>query len=114
MLKKQFKKKITMLKFRQLINTSEPVLVFFFHETEGVRQAMSPILQEISKITNGKAKVVKMEIDKNKQVADYYKISAISETMLFKNGQLVWRSEGHLTSEKLIEIINKNIELHTA
>lgn len=103
-----------MLKFRQLINTSEPVLVFFFHETEGIRQAMSPILQEISTITKGRAKVVKMDIDKNQQVAEYYKIVALSETMLFKNGQLLWRSEGNLTAEKLIEIINKNIELHTA
>lgn len=103
-----------MLKFRQLINTPDPVLVFFFHETEGIKQAMSPILQEISNITKGKAKVVKMEIDKNKQVADYYKIEALSETMLFKSGQLLWRSEGNLSAEKLIEIINKNIELHTA
>ena len=54
-----------MSKFNELINSEQPTLVDFFAEWCGPCKAMTPVLQDVVSKINGKAKIIKVDIDKN-------------------------------------------------
>ena len=94
-----------MLKFSELINNDQPVLVDFFAEWCGPCKAMAPQLEQLAKKIDGKAKVIKVDIDKNPQAANAYKIQSVPTLILFRKGQVVWRQSGMANASDLEKII---------
>lgn len=96
-----------MSKFNTLINGSTPVLVDFFAEWCGPCKVMAPILSEVSRQLEGKAKVVKVDIDKNPEAAARYGIRSVPTLLLFRNGEVKWKQSGVLQANQLVEIISQ-------
>lgn len=96
-----------MSKFNELINADQPVLVDFFAEWCGPCKTMAPILQDTVSKLNGKAKVIKVDIDKNPSVASKYGVKSVPTLLLFKKGEIKWRQSGVVSSNKLLEVIKK-------
>lgn len=97
-----------MSKFTDIIKGETPVLVDFYATWCGPCKMMSPILEDVSSQLKGKAKVLKIDIDKNPQAASYYNVRSVPTLILFKKGKQVWRQSGVVQSKQLVQIINQN------
>lgn len=95
--------------FNEIINSEKPVLVDFFAEWCGPCKMMAPILKEVAIQVQGKAKIIKIDVDKNQQVASVYQIRGVPTLILFKNGKQVWRQSGVIQAKELETLINQYI-----
>lgn len=72
----------------------QPVLVDFWAAWCGPCKIQGPIVEEVAKQFDGKAKVAKLDVDANPQTAQMYNILSIPTVMIFKGGQPVWQGVG--------------------
>ena len=104
----QFEKIKDMESFQQLIQSEKPVLVDFYADWCGPCKAMTPTIQEVAKSTEGKARVVKINIDKNTQAAQAYNVQAVPTFIVFRKGDILWRHSGMIDKNSLINVLNQN------
>ncbi|WP_420916722.1 thioredoxin [Persicobacter diffluens] len=98
-----------MSKFKELINGDQPVLVDFYADWCGPCKAQTPILSEVAKAVEGKAKIIKIDVDKNQAAAAQYGVQSIPTLLLFKNGEVVWRNVGVAQKPQLLQAITSNV-----
>lgn len=96
-----------MEKFNTIINKEVPVLVDFFATWCGPCKTLSPILDDLKKELGDKIYIVKIDVDKNLEIANYLQIKGVPTLILYKNGKNVWRQSGIVSKKELITIINK-------
>ncbi|MBU1148659.1 thioredoxin [Patescibacteria group bacterium] len=85
----------------------KPVLVDFFATWCPPCKMLGPIVEELAKDFEGKAKIGKIDVDQNKKYAGQYKVQSIPTIILFKKGEAVETVMGLQSKEKLTELINK-------
>src|SRR5262245_26598777 len=89
----------------EVLKSDKPVVVDFWAEWCGPCRMIAPALEEIAG-TNGKVKIVKLNVDENPQTAAKYGIMSIPTLMMFKNGELASRQVGAAPKAKLEQWIN--------
>ena len=80
--------------FNKLINDSKPTLVDFFATWCGPCKMMAPILEDVKNKVGDTANVIKVDIDKNAELAARYRVQSVPTLIMFKNGEPVWRTVG--------------------
>ena len=93
--------------FNDLIKSDKPVLVDFYADWCGPCKAMEPIVKDVAKDLNGKARIIKIDIDKAVQAANAYDVQAVPTFILFKNGNIVWRHPGMIDKANLLQVMSK-------
>lgn len=88
--------------FESHIKGDKPVVVDFFAEWCGPCKMMPPILQEVKKAAGEKVTVLKMDIDKNPQFARLYNIQSVPTLIIFKNGNVHWRTSGVTPASEIL------------
>jgi thioredoxin 1 len=93
--------------FYQLIQSEKPVLVDFYADWCGPCKAMNPVIKEVARATEGKARVIKVDIDKSVQAANAYQVQAVPTFIIFKKGNIVWRHSGMIDKNSLLDILSR-------
>lgn len=93
----------------EVIQSDKPVLVDFWAVWCGPCQTQEPIVEEVAKVMDGKAKIGKLNVDENPSVSQKFGIMSIPTLMIFKNGAVVKQFIGVQSKETLLGELNKLI-----
>lgn len=94
--------------FNELIDEGV-VLVDFYADWCGPCKMLAPELEKLAENYDGKAKVVKINVDKEQVLAMKYRISSIPALLVFKNGEQVDRQAGYRPYPALEAMIKSHI-----
>lgn len=90
----------------EVIKSEMPVLVDFWATWCGPCQMLAPTIDELAaELTE--AKVCKVNVDENPELASRYKIMTIPSLLVFRNGEVVNRSIGVKTKKEIKEFIEE-------
>ncbi|MCH4831065.1 MULTISPECIES: thioredoxin [Flavobacterium] len=95
--------------FLNIINKDKPVLIDFFATWCGPCQMLAPILKEVKEILGNEIDIIKIDVDKNQELARKYQIRGVPTLILFQRGQPICRQSGLLQKNEIIKMIKEKI-----
>ena len=98
-----------MSKFGELINAHVPVLIDFYTEWNEQSVSMHPVIRDVAAALGDKAKVIKIDVDKNQELADALRIKGLPTLMIYKEGQMIWRQSGELDANTIISLVQEQL-----
>ncbi|MDZ7343286.1 MAG: thioredoxin [candidate division KSB1 bacterium] len=93
----------------EVLNADKPVLVDFWAEWCGPCKMIAPAVAELAKEYDGRAKICKLDVDRNNQTAADYGIRSIPSLLIFKNGKVVEQIVGAVPKQKLKEKLEAHL-----
>lgn len=83
-----------MSNFNQIINSHTPVLVDFYADWCAPCRQVTPILKQLKSELGEKVKIIKINVDKNREISGRYNVRSIPTLFIFKNGEIKWSGMG--------------------
>ncbi|MBZ9652462.1 thioredoxin family protein [Psychroflexus montanilacus] len=97
-----------MTKFGELIDEQKPILLNFFAEWSEDCENIHDQLKDVSAALGDRAKLIKIDAEKNSQLVEALKVKKLPTYMLYKSGEMVWRQSGKLEANDLIILLEDN------
>lgn len=91
--------------FDNLIQSEKPVLIDFHATWCGPCKVLGPILKEVKDNLGDRISIIKIDVDKNQQIASQYQVRGVPTMILFQEGKQLWRESGVLDKNAIIKII---------
>ncbi len=98
-----------MSKFGELVDLNIPVLLDFYTEWNDASVAMHPVLRDVAAAMGDKAKVIKIDVDKNSQLAEALRVKGLPTLMIYKSGEMKWRQSGEQDANTLIGLLKEHL-----
>src|SRR4029079_9956454 len=92
---------------QDVLKSDQPVLVDFWAEWCGPCKMLAPTVEQVAQQYEGRAKIVKMNVDVNTQVPPRYRIKGIPPLTLFKDGSEVDRVVGATSKDNISRMIDR-------
>jgi thioredoxin 1 len=96
---------MNMENFDKLIQSSKPVLVDFYAEWCGPCKMMKPRLLDVAERIGDQAKIVEVDIDIEKELAERFHIQSVPTLIIFKDGKQRWRQSGIISANALTTVL---------
>ena len=94
-------------KFEEIIASDKPVLIDFFATWCGPCKMMHPVLEELHAKFGDKVRIIKIDIDKNQELAAKYNVRSVPTLMIYKDSQQLWRQPGYRPASELETVLNQ-------
>jgi thioredoxin 1 len=94
--------------FSDIIKDEKPVLVDFYADWCGPCKMLAPILKDAKSALGDSVKIVKIDVDKNQELASKYQVRGVPTMILFKNGEQLWRQSGVLQKDEIVKIVQSH------
>jgi thioredoxin 1 len=91
--------------FHDIIHSEKPVLIDFFGTWCGPCQMLAPILKQVKDNLGDRISIIKIDVDKNQELAAKYQVRGVPTMLLFQNGKQLWRQSGVLSKEEIVKLI---------
>lgn len=98
-----------MSKFGELIDLKIPVLLDFYTEWNDQSVAMHPVLRDVAAALGDKAKVIKIDVEKNNQLSEALRIKGLPTLIIYKDGEMKWRQSGEQDANTLISKVKEYV-----
>ena len=96
-----------MSKFQELINGNKPVLIDFFATWCWPCQALAPILVDAKEDLGDAVSIIKIDVDKNQEIAAHFQVKGVPTMMLFQNGKMLWRQSGVVSKNEIVSMVKQ-------
>jgi thioredoxin 1 len=96
-------------KFNEIVQSEIPTLVDSHATWCGPCKMMSPILDQLKSEMGSQVRILKIDVDKNQEVANTFKVRGVPTFVLFKNGEILWRQSGGMDYNTLKNKITQAI-----
>jgi thioredoxin 1 len=93
----------------EVLQSNEPVLIDFWAVWCGPCRMIAPIVEEMAGEYAGKAKIAKLDVDANPNVAMKYGIRSIPTILIFKDGKVVEQIVGAVPKQKLVNALDAHL-----
>ncbi|WP_298237609.1 thioredoxin family protein [uncultured Algibacter sp.] len=98
-----------MSKFGELIDVEIPVLLDFYTEWNDQSTTMHAVLRDVAAALGDKAKVIKIDVEKNGELAEALRVKGLPTLIIYKDGEMKWRQSGEQDANTLIGIIQQYV-----
>lgn len=99
-----------MAKFGELISSDKPVLIDFYAEWEEENSDdVHDMLRDVAAALGDKAKVIKIDIEKNETLANALRIKGNPTFIIYKSGEMKWRQSGDQSANTLIGLVEQYV-----
>lgn len=92
--------------YEALLNSDKLVLVDFYAEWCAPCKKMEPYLKKISEDSSDKVIIMRIDADKNSQLCNDLKVTALPVLKLYKNNQLIWENLGFIEENEVRKQLN--------
>ena len=93
--------------FNDIINSEQLTLVDFFATWCGPCKMMHPVLEQLKDELGESIRIIKIDVDKNNNLAMNYRVQSVPTLMLFRKGEMLWRQSGALRLNDLRAIVSQ-------
>ena len=92
--------------FKDVISGDQLVLVDFFATWCQPCKMMHPILEQVKEVLGERIRIIKVDVDKYGVTASLYRIQSVPTLMLFRRGEVLWRTSGVMQKSELLATID--------
>jgi len=96
-----------MAKFGELISSEIPVLIDFYEDLAEGTTDFHVILRNVAAALGDRAKVIKIDIDKNEELVNALRIKENPTFLIYKEGEMKWRQTGGQDADTLISLVEQ-------
>jgi thioredoxin 1 len=93
----------------EVLNSGVPVLVDFWAAWCAPCRMLAPVVEAIADKYQGRAKVVKLNVDENSLTSGKYNIKGIPTLLLFKGGVIKEQIVGNTTKDTISKMIDNHL-----
>jgi thioredoxin 1 len=93
----------------EVLNSPVPVLVDFWAAWCAPCRMLAPVVEAIAEKYEGKAKIVKLNVDENTLTSGKYNIKGIPTLLLFKDGVIKGQIQGNTTKDVVSKMIDNHL-----
>ncbi len=97
-------------KFKNIINSKTPVLVDFYADWCAPCKQVTPILKVVKESLKENVRIIKVNVDKNPEIATKYQIRNIPTLIVFKEGAVKWKVAGVRPESEIKSIVKQYID----
>lgn len=98
-----------MAKFGELISSNIPTLIDFYADWNENNMSLHSVLRDVAAALGDKAKVIKIDIDKNETLASALRIKGNPTFIIYKDGEMKWRQSGEQDANTLISLVQQYV-----
>lgn len=92
-----------MSSFKELVQSHPLVLIDFSADWCQPCKMLQPVLKEVAQKMGDRVRILKIDIDKNTELAGQLGIQSVPTLVAYRSGEQVWRSSGALPAHNLIQ-----------